>query len=169
MPLSEKEKARRKTPEYRAKQRALQQTPEYIAYQKAYKQTPEYKAQQAAYAKKRREDPEYKAQQAAYQKKRREDPEFRAQEKAKHKVYLQTPAGIKSNRISKWKSYGVICDDWDVLYEKYINTEFCEDCKCELTEDRYNTKTTRCLDHDHNTGLFRNVVCNSCNAKLPRQ
>ena len=41
--------------------------------------------------------------------------------------------------------------------------------KEKLNTDRYNTKTTRCLDHDHSiTDRFnvRYVLCNSCNVKL---
>ncbi len=88
-------------------------------------------------------------------------------EKNKEKIaeYDQTPARKKSHRIYYWKRRGVICDDWDVLYERYLNTEFCELCNIKLTEDKTNTKTTRCLDHDHNTGEFRNVVCWLCNIK----
>ena len=82
------------------------------------------------------------------------------------KVYKQSPAGIKSARISHWKFYGVIHDNYDELYERYLNTEFCELCNIKFTEDKTRKSTTRCLDHDHNTGEFRNVVCHSCNVKV---
>ena len=112
-----------------------------------------------------RQTPEYKAKDRAYQKKRREDPEIKEKEKEQQKIYRQSPEYKKSNRISNWKKMGVICDDFDELYERYLNTEFCEECKCKLTEDKINTKTTRCLDHCHTTGLFRNILCNPCNIK----
>ena len=87
-----------------------------------------------------------------------------------HKEYRQTPSGKKSGRISHWKYRGVICNDFDELYEKYINTKNCERCEVELTETEKPTKTTRCLDHDHETGLFRNIVCWNCNLNvLPKQ
>jgi len=85
-----------------------------------------------------------------------------------NKVYNQSPTRKKSFRIGQWKRYGVIHDDFDELYEKYINTEFCELCNCKLTEDKTSTKTTRCLDHCHETGEFRNVLCWDCNIRIVR-
>jgi hypothetical protein len=81
------------------------------------------------------------------------------------KDYKQTPAGRKAKSLSNWKGRGIICDDWDALYEKYLTTLLCEQCNVELTTDRYNTETTRTLDHNHDTHLFRNVLCHSCNIR----
>jgi len=64
----------------------------------------------------------------------------------------------KSNAICKWKKSGLICDDYNALYETYIKTTECQHCQIEFTE-----KNKRCLDHDHTTGLFRKIVCNRCN------
>ena len=85
--------------------------------------------------------------------------------KEKKKDHSQTPQRKKSSRISKWKQNGLICDDVDALYEKYLNTKNCEECDIELTVDRHPTKTRRVMDHCHVTGLFRNVLCNLCNVK----
>jgi hypothetical protein len=86
--------------------------------------------------------------------------------KEKCSEYSKSELGRKSSRIRDWKRMGLLCDDYNKLYEKYINTSNCESCNVELTENiKHNTKTTRCLDHDHETGLFRNVLCNLCNVK----
>ena len=105
-----------------------------------------------------------------YRKKNREklkeyDKKRYEERKEYMREYKQSPAGKKSHRIGNWKFIGVIHDNYDELYERYLNTEFCELCNIKLTEDKVNTKTTRCLDHDHNTGEVRNVVCWLCNVK----
>ena len=64
----------------------------------------------------------------------------------------------KYHAIYKWKMRGLICDDYDALYETYIKTMECEHCKTEFTKNN-----KRCLDHDHTTGLFRKIICNRCN------
>ena len=95
--------------------------------------------------------------------------QYRKNNKDKIKQYNQKSHVKKTMRISQWKHNGIISDNFDGLYEKYINTEYCELCSVKLTEDKITTKTTRCLDHDHETGEFRNILCHSCNLKLPRQ
>jgi hypothetical protein len=84
----------------------------------------------------------------------------------KSKKYKQSPKGKKSDRIYNWKSRGLICDDYNLIYEKYLNTLNCDNCNCLLTIDKYLKSSTKCMDHDHNTGLFRNIVCHSCNVKI---
>jgi hypothetical protein len=74
----------------------------------------------------------------------------------KSKIY-GTPQ-YKSEKIRTWKKWGVICEDFDMLYQEYIKTTKCDHCG----KDFKSTKD-RCLDHDHSTGLFRAVVCQNCN------
>jgi hypothetical protein len=78
--------------------------------------------------------------------------------------YRQSEAGKKSARITCWKQSGVISDDYDALYKKWKETKLCEICNAELIEGNKG-KNKKTLDHDHNTGEFRNIVCNACNVK----
>ena len=79
------------------------------------------------------------------------------------KEYRKKDNYKKTNRIGLWKYRGVINDDFDSLYEYYLNCKNCENCDIELINGR--SFNGRCLDHDHSTGLFRNVLCRSCNIK----
>ena len=104
-----------------------------------------------------------------YTKERRReyDKEYYILKKGEYqKQYYQTDAGKKSKRIYAWKNYNppVKCDDFDALYEYYINTTHCENCNIELV-DGGNKADSRCLDHCHETGEFRNILCHSCNVR----
>lgn len=72
-------------------------------------------------------------------------------------------------KISSWKYQGMILKDdenWIDIYINYYLTENCENCNRILTEDKRNTSTRKCLDHDHQTGFIRGVICHSCNTKV---
>lgn len=71
----------------------------------------------------------------------------------------------KSILIKLWKKRGILSNDWDSLYQNYITTNNCN--KCNILFDKGTYK--RCLDHDHNTKLFRMVLCNRCNLFQDRQ
>ena len=85
--------------------------------------------------------------------------------KESKKKYRQTPGGIKSVRISIWKFRGLQCNYIEELYQHYLLSDQCENCMCILTEGSKKTSTTKCMDHSHITGEFRNILCNSCNVK----
>tara|TARA_R110000744_G_scaffold168526_1_gene286221 strand:- start:342 stop:698 length:357 start_codon:yes stop_codon:yes gene_type:complete len=79
------------------------------------------------------------------------------------KEYSQTPAGIKSNRITQWKQRGVK-GDFDEIYDIYISTDLCDYCNIELVEGN-NGRGKKCLDHDHETGEIRGILCQKCNIR----
>ena len=83
--------------------------------------------------------------------------------KQRMKEFRASEVGKKSARISCWKQMGVISDDYDALYDKWKTTTHCEECNVELVEGN-NKANKKVIDHDHETGLFRNIICHKCNA-----
>lgn len=81
------------------------------------------------------------------------------------KNYYKLPEKQKQNIIGVWKRRGLISDDYDALYDKYINTDKCELCECEMTRGK-GLIGKKHMDHNHETGQFRNVLCGACNIKL---
>lgn len=74
---------------------------------------------------------------------------------------------IHFHRINDWKNKQNIKlqegDDWESVYLWFISTEYCEHCGVALKMGR--GPDSRSLDHDHETGFIRNVLCRSCNSK----
>ena len=86
------------------------------------------------------------------------------------KKYVSTPEGRKTARKANWKRRGLIWESVDELndiYNRYLNSLRCEKCSGEYTKNN-----KKCMDHDHITGKFRNILCIACNVvtdvKLPK-
>jgi len=74
--------------------------------------------------------------------------------------YYTNQKEYKRLMIVSWKRIGVKYDDFDDLYEVYIKTLNCSHCLKEFKNSR-----DRQLDHDHQSGKFRAIVCNACNVR----
>ena len=75
-----------------------------------------------------------------------------------------------SSRVNQWKRQGMTNDDWKTIYDRYVNAKCCESCNSVFRKNIYKNGylwriNNKVLDHDHNTGKIRNVICISCNAK----
>jgi len=79
----------------------------------------------------------------------------------KMKAYHKSPTGRKSGMITKWKQRGVVLPvghTWDSLHDLYKNTTACMVCK-----KVFRDSNDKCLDHCHESGAYRQVLCCSCN------
>tara|TARA_R110000823_G_scaffold283566_1_gene401726 strand:- start:245 stop:673 length:429 start_codon:yes stop_codon:yes gene_type:complete len=80
--------------------------------------------------------------------------------------YKMSETAKKRMKCQSWVKHGLIHNDIDELYEYYLNVKNCETCQIPLISGRYNRSNTRTMDHNHNTGEFRNVLCQRCNTRL---
>lgn len=86
------------------------------------------------------------------------------EEVAKRKArYRLTPGGKKKEIISKWKNMGIKSDNYDTLYNNYLSETHCDFCRVKFGKWGDGTGTFKCCDHNHETGLFRNFLCQKCN------
>ena len=126
------------------------------AYDKAYQEKNREKIK--AYNKEYYEKNTDKIKQNVKKYRDKNTEKYKEYQKEYKKEYYQTENCKKSYTISNWKKLGLIHEDYDALYEKYINTKSCEVCNKVFESSYY-----RCLDHDHITGLFRQILCRNCN------
>ena len=82
--------------------------------------------------------------------------EYYLNNQEKIQEYRETPKYIKSQTIFDWRRKGLI-GDLNAIYEIYIATTECMKCSVPVSG------RNKHMDHDHNTGLYRAVLCNSCN------
>jgi len=83
----------------------------------------------------------------------------------KNKEFNQTPKGKRLHTIDQWKYKGLIHDDYDRLYDAYLESTNCEECDVEYGVKGDGTMTFKCMDHDHQNGYFRNFLCSLCNIR----
>jgi len=76
---------------------------------------------------------------------------------------MELPKYHKASCKRNWLIRGVKLDNFEIIYTKYITTENCEDCGVKFLKSK-----EKRLDHDHETGEVRNILCNKCNLKSHR-
>lgn len=91
--------------------------------------------------------------------------EYKEKKREKKREYEKTPARKKCKLKDAWKRKGLIMKHFEIIYLLYLTTTKCDICQCILTDGKPMKPTTKCLDHSHRTGLFRNILCHSCNVK----
>ena len=83
----------------------------------------------------------------------------------KRKIYLKTEAGKKNSILNRWQFNKIKLFNKTILYDRYKNTEKCELCDIDLICNGV-SKNKKSVDHDHLSGYFRFICCNTCNSKL---
>ena len=85
--------------------------------------------------------------------------ENKEREKKRQAEYRKSGKYKKTTTISGWKYRGLIADDYDAIYERWLNTTECDYCKKPIEQ----RKGSKVMDHCHKTKKFRNVLCHDCN------
>ena len=146
------------------------------AYGKAYSQTAKGKANARARAKRYKEahPVEFAARQATYRAKaeHREIARIRTKQwKASHKEetkqymaeYHKTRVDIRDPRVRRVKQqYGLTIDEYERLYAQAV---FCPICGVKMTDSKVG-KRSKNLDHHHETGKVRGIICHNCNTGI---
>jgi len=83
----------------------------------------------------------------------------------REKIKLYNEKNKERIAIDRWKRYGLVSTDYNLLYENYLKSTNCEECGIEYGKRCDGSGTFKCMDHNHETGLFRNFICCGCNLK----
>ena len=100
-------------------------------------------------------------------KKWRDKPENKEKLKEYMKEYRKTDKYKRTHTICAWKRRGLIETDtytYNSLYDKYLIHTNCDICNVILTTGK-RCPQTKMMDHDHQTGEFRNFLCCDCNLR----
>ena len=108
-------------------------------------------------------------QKAYYHANKEKMKEYNKEYKKKHKDEMDAtkmfPYVKKINRLYSWEKQGLIAttEDIDRIYDLSINQKVCNACDRPFKRDGKMCKRDPCMDHSHETGLFRHIICRSCN------
>ena len=77
---------------------------------------------------------------------------------------FKVPKKHKSTMLFNWRKNCVDHPNLDALYQMYIRT-----ANCNICNKVFKNSQDRALDHDHETGKFRYILCRACNLKMDRK
>jgi hypothetical protein len=97
---------------------------------------------------------------AKHQKKWRQNNKERVNEL--NRQWRKTDKGKKASHKASWLKRGLhIGDDFDLIYERYINVKKCDFCNKEIKKP--------IMEHNHYSGECRGIVCHSCNCIMAKK
>ena len=80
----------------------------------------------------------------------------------KKKKKKMNPKKYKTDKKAYWRYSGMKFTEEDF---EYIYSEYMKATHCDLCDKQFKNTKDRQLDHNHETGEIRNIVCNRCNSK----
>jgi len=80
---------------------------------------------------------------------------FNKKHPEKRKIYYEKNKGHYRKRIMKSK-YNLSHEDWSKMWEN-------QDKKCLICEKPFIEPSNACIDHNHETGEIRGLLCKNCN------
>ena len=105
-------------------------------------------------------DPEKRRNWFKNNREKAREAERRWNEKNQEKVREAKRNWFKNNpdkvRITGWKRRGVV-GDLEAIHDRWEQATNCEVCGVSFEGVK------KCMDHDHDTGEFRQILCASCN------
>ena len=80
------------------------------------------------------------------------------------RAYKQSQKGLTASKYENIKRrYGITKDEWHwLLKEQYGKCKICNK-EMEIELGVRKTSDSACVDHDHETGGVRGLLCNNCN------
>jgi len=80
----------------------------------------------------------------------------------KHREYYMKSKEKHRKRVHKYnlkKKYGITVEDFNQMLKKQNN-------KCAICNEEFNKDYKPCVDHNHETGEVRGLLCRKCNLAL---
>ena len=76
------------------------------------------------------------------------------------------PEKYKKNQvICRWRRKGLLVEDYNIIYDKWINTNKCDYCNIELQNGQKGLNK-KCMEHNHQNHQFRSICCRNCNGDM---
>lgn len=148
--------AHKDDPEYRAKRKAIQQAKNGTRQQESHEYYVENRDERMAYAEAYRAA--HREQRLAYQR------EYYQKNQDKLRIAMQEYRQTHRDEVShrnRRRNYGVSPEQYAALLKE--QNDACAICERPETALRKGKPRSICVDHDHETGRVRGLLCSDCN------
>lgn len=88
--------------------------------------------------------------------------ENKEEKASKSREYHKSAHGRKKHQISYWKRRGLIHDDYEKLYDEYMNKKTCHKCGEEFGERGDGTGSYKCIAQKYGSNEVESVCCYRC-------